>query len=86
MAARKGKVVSLRGAAIPVPQRNKEVIEDLRALLKEAQDGHICGLVYGVITPEGGVRTSWAGNAPKHHAVAAASMLAHRINHIATND
>lgn len=82
----KNKVVSLRGAAVPLPQRNQDVIDALRELLKQAEDGHICGLLYGAITPQGHAVTSWEGNAPKHHMVATAAMLAHRINTVATSD
>jgi len=76
---RRRKVVSLRGAAIPIPERRPEVIEELSNFLSEARDGNIVGVGLFVIRPNGHITTSWAGNAEKHSMIAGVSMLHHRM-------
>ena len=77
--ARIKKVVSLRGAALPVPQANKDVINQLNTLLAAAKSGHISGLGYFTVSPEGHTGTGWEGNAEKFCMIAGSAMLAHRI-------
>lgn len=76
---RQKKVVSLRGAAIPLPQRNPEVVGALEELLAEAKDGNIAGLIVGKISPQGHILHAWFGNADRHAMIAAAASLQYRI-------
>jgi hypothetical protein len=78
MARRQRKVVSLRGAALPIPQVDREVVDALVDLLAEAMDGHIAGLAFAVVTPQGHTRSGTAGNAESHSMVAITSALAFR--------
>ena len=79
MARRKINVVSLRGAAIPLPQANRAVVDELESLLARAKSGNVVGFCYVTVAPEGHVGTGWAGNAEMHAMVAGAAMLAHRV-------
>lgn len=74
-ARRSRKVVSLRGAAIALPQQNREVIETLQSLLEDARGGQLIGLSFAGASPTGHIRTGWAGNAEQHVMLAATTIL-----------
>jgi len=73
------KVVSLRGAAIPIPERQPAVIEELSDFLKEARAGNVAGVGIFVVRPNGHITTSWAGPAEKHSMIAGVNLLHHRM-------
>lgn len=73
------RVVSIRGAALPIPAVNAEVVETLRRLLHEAESGNIAGFVYGAVSPVGHIDTGWSGNADAHGMTAAVAILFHRV-------
>jgi hypothetical protein len=73
------KVVSLRGAAIPIPERCPAAIEELSGFLTEARSGNVAGVGLFVIRPNGHVTTSWAGSADRHSMIAGVSILQHRM-------
>ena len=76
---RQRKVVSLRGAAIPLPQVNRDVVKACEMLLAEAKAGNIAGLLWARIAPQGHIKADWCGNADSHGMMAAAGMLSHRV-------
>lgn len=77
--ARNANILSLRGTAIPVKRVNRDVVDALQGLMKEARAGQIAGLLYAAASPEGHSETNWVGNAPKSAMVAAATTLFGRI-------
>jgi hypothetical protein len=79
MARKKTNIVSLRGAAIPVPHINQAVVETVESLLSDAKGGRIVGFAYARVAPEGHVTTGWAGNADGHSMIAGVALLAHRV-------
>ena len=79
-------VASLFGAAIPIPQVNADVVEELERLSAAARDGRIAGLAYVKISPEGHFVTAWVGNADAHNMIAGAAILAHRITRVGGGD
>jgi len=76
---RRRKVVSLRGAAIPIPERHPDVVEELSRFLTEARDGNIVGVGLFVVRPNGHTTTSWVGSADRHTMIAGVSILHHRM-------
>lgn len=72
-------MVSLRGAAIPLPQVNRDVVATLESLLTDAKDGHIAGIAYATVSPEGHLVTAWIGNAETHSMIAGAAILQRRV-------
>ena len=88
MTARRGKtnVLSLRGAALPIPQVNREVVETLESLLVQARDGRVAGIAYATVEPEGHITTGWSGDADKCGMIAGAALLAYRVTKSADDD
>ncbi len=82
---RKTNILSLRGGAIPVPHINRAVVETLESLLVDAKDGHIAGIVYATVSPEGHLVTAWTGNAESHSMIAGAAILQRRITKAGDN-
>ncbi len=78
-ARRQRKVVSLFGAAVPIPQRQEDVIDKLEWLLRMAKDGAIAGIGYCVVEASGNVKTGWVGNADCHRLCHSADLLHHRM-------
>lgn len=76
---RANRVVSLRGAAIPIPSVNEEVVATAEGLLKRAKDGFVSGFVGAIVSPEGHIEIARAGNADRHQMVAAVAMLRWRV-------
>lgn len=75
----KSNVSSLFGGAVPLPQVNVQVIEALEGLLSDARGGFMAGIAFAAVSPQGHIRTSWAGNSSTHDMLAAADILHHRI-------
>lgn len=73
------KVVSLRGAVVPVPQADADVVGMLRELLHEAESGNIVGLVYGTVDPFGHLAGGYVGMADAHHVMNAATICYNRV-------
>jgi hypothetical protein len=76
----KGQVVTLRGAAPPVPtEPDQEVVGKLEELLQLAKDSQLTGLVYGLVFANQDITTGWAGKADSHTMIAAATIVQHRV-------
>lgn len=83
---RRSKVVSLFGGAIPIRQRDNEIVSKAKEILAHAESGRLAGLLYGMVTPEGHIATGWVGKASSHSMLAAAGMLEHRVKCVAVDD
>lgn len=79
-------VVSLRGAAIPVPQVNGAVVAKLDELRDRALAGHAVGLAFAIVSPQGHISTGWDGNADAHLMIAAVTVLQNRIVRAGTSE
>ena len=71
--------MSLRGTAIPIPERHPAVVEELSGFLAEARDGNVVGVGLFVVRPNGHTTISWAGSADQHAMIAGVNILHHRM-------
>lgn len=71
------KVVSLYGAAPPIPQVIPEVVERLTELLARAKDGQLVGIAWVAVDPQGGTLYSHDGAADADRLIASTARLYH---------
>lgn len=74
---KKSNVLSLRGAAPPVPQIVPSVVEKLEELLARARDGHLVGFAFACLSPQGHGHFGWAGIAERDLMIANVARLQH---------
>jgi hypothetical protein len=57
-----------------------DLIGLLEEFLEKAQAGHIIGLGFAAVAPDGTIFTSWKGHSPRRDVAAAIGLLQHRFN------
>jgi carboxylesterase type B len=76
---KRNKIVSLHGAALPIPVVDGEVLDNANEILDLAKSGHAAGLIWGTVSPEGQIFTGFAGKASHNSMIAAATILFRRV-------
>lgn len=76
---KKTNVLSLHGAAPPVPTVCPSVVEKLEELLERARNGNVVGFAYLAVDPYGMTMFGRCGMAPVESLIAGTARLHHSI-------